>query len=42
VRSLPNDHGGRLPAIAVTAYATKEDQKRALQEGFARALEPET
>ena len=34
LRRLPNHHGGRLPAIALTAYATKEDQKRALQEGF--------
>jgi PAS domain S-box-containing protein len=35
LRSLPVDHGGGLPAIALTAYATKEDQKRALKEGFA-------
>ena len=34
LRRLPNNHGGKLPAIALTAYATKEDQKRALQEGF--------
>ena len=35
LRRLPSHHGGRqLPAIALTAYATKEDQKRALQEGF--------
>jgi PAS domain S-box-containing protein len=34
LRRLPNHHGGKLPAIALTAYATKEDQKRALQEGF--------
>src|SRR5688572_6257385 len=34
LRKLPGDHGGKLPAIAVTAYATGEDRKRALQEGF--------
>ena len=34
LRKLPSDHGGTLPAIAVTAYATGEDRKRALQEGF--------
>jgi CheY-like chemotaxis protein len=35
LRKLPADHGGMLPAIAVTAYATGEDRKRALREGFA-------
>ena len=34
LRKLPSNHGGTLPAIAVTAYATGEDRKRALQEGF--------
>jgi PAS domain S-box-containing protein len=34
LRKLPLDLGGRLPAVAVTAYATVEDRKRALQEGF--------
>jgi CheY-like chemotaxis protein len=34
LRKLPVDHGGAVPAIAVTAYATGEDRKRALQEGF--------
>jgi len=34
LRKLPFDRGGTVPAIAVTAYATGEDRKRALQEGF--------
>ena len=34
LRKLPVDRGGQLPAIAVTAYATVEDRKRALSEGF--------
>ena len=34
LRKLPGDRGGLLPAIAVTAYATTEDRKRALREGF--------
>jgi len=34
LRKLPTDCGGRLPAIAVTAYASGEDRKRALQAGF--------
>ena len=44
VRSLPSNGGGRTPAIALTAYATEEDQKRALAEGFeahvAKPVEP--
>jgi PAS domain S-box-containing protein len=34
LRKLPEDHGGRVPAIAVTAYATVEDRRRALDAGF--------
>jgi PAS domain S-box-containing protein len=34
LRSLPAEHGGELPAVAVTAYATAHDRVRALQEGF--------
>jgi PAS domain S-box-containing protein len=34
LRRLPTADGGRLPAIAVTAYASGDDRKRALQEGF--------
>lgn len=34
VRALPGDHGGRTPAIAVTAYAGRADRERALDAGF--------
>jgi CheY-like chemotaxis protein len=34
LRRLPADHGGKVPAIALTAYATAEDRKHALREGF--------
>jgi PAS domain S-box-containing protein len=34
LRKLPADQGGRVPAIAVTAYATVEDRRRALDAGF--------
>lgn len=34
VRKLPPEHGGNIPAIALTAYAHPEDQQRALREGF--------
>ncbi|MNT54698.1 Sensor histidine kinase RcsC [compost metagenome] len=34
VRKLPPEHGGHIPAIALTAYAHPEDQERALREGF--------
>ena len=34
LRKLPVDCGGQLPAIAVTAYATGEDRRRALRAGF--------
>lgn len=35
LRRLPEDCGGSLPAIALTAYASGDDRKRALQAGFA-------
>jgi CheY-like chemotaxis protein/two-component sensor histidine kinase len=35
LRKLPAANGGQVPAIAVTAYASGEDRKRALQAGFA-------
>jgi signal transduction histidine kinase/CheY-like chemotaxis protein len=38
VRSLPNDGRGRIPAIALTAYASAQDQRDALQAGFDRHL----
>jgi signal transduction histidine kinase/CheY-like chemotaxis protein len=34
IRALPAERGGLCPAIAVTAYATEEDRKRALTAGF--------
>ncbi len=34
IRSLPADKGGRVPAAALTAYATLEDRARALRAGF--------
>ena len=39
LRQLPPDHGGRLPAIAVTAYAGPADRQRALHAGFKMHLE---
>ncbi|NVB80978.1 MAG: PAS domain-containing protein [Kofleriaceae bacterium] len=34
VRALPDEHGGRTPAVALTAYARKEDRTRAMLAGF--------
>jgi CheY-like chemotaxis protein len=34
VRAIPEQKGGNTPAIAVTAYASRADQKRALDAGF--------
>ena len=34
VRALEREHGGRIPAIALTAYASDEDRERALAAGF--------
>jgi PAS domain S-box-containing protein len=34
VRALPDDGGGRVPAIALTAYARVEDRMRALRAGY--------
>ena len=36
---LPREHGGAVPAIAVTAYATASDRKHALTAGFKEHLE---
>jgi CheY-like chemotaxis protein len=34
VRALPEQLGGRLPAVAVSAFATMQERKRALNAGF--------
>jgi len=34
VRELEREHGGRIPAVALTAYAGEEDRDRALAAGF--------
>ncbi len=34
VRALGRDHGGNVPAIALTAFARSEDRLRALEAGF--------
>jgi CheY-like chemotaxis protein len=39
VRALPAEAGGRLPALAVSAYATEEHRKRVIKNGFQRHLE---
>ena len=45
IRSRPADRGGKIPAIALTAYAAEVDQQKALQAGFqlhlTKPLEPE-
>ena len=34
VRALTAEHGGRVPAAALTAYAREEDRQRAIAEGY--------
>ncbi|MBD2311077.1 PAS domain-containing protein [Desertifilum sp. FACHB-1129] len=45
IRALPPEQGGRIPAIALTAYAREEDYQRAIVSGFqqqvTKPLEPE-
>jgi PAS domain S-box-containing protein len=38
VRALPSDQGGRVPAVALTAYASDRDRQLALDAGFDRHL----
>ncbi|MBD1913913.1 MULTISPECIES: PAS domain S-box protein [unclassified Leptolyngbya] len=38
VRNLPEDQGGQIPAIALTAYAGEANHQRALAVGFQRHL----
>ncbi len=44
IRDLPNEEGGAVPAIALTAYARSEDRVQALRSGFqmhvAKPVEP--
>jgi CheY-like chemotaxis protein len=44
VRARPADRGGRVPAVALTAYSRAEDRIRAFQAGFqihvAKPVEP--
>jgi PAS domain S-box-containing protein len=44
VRALPSEAGGRTPAVALTAYAARQDRTRVLLEGFqlhlAKPVEP--
>jgi CheY-like chemotaxis protein len=44
IRALPAEAGGRIPAVALTAYARMEDRARALHAGFdnhvAKPVEP--
>ncbi len=46
VRTLPPESGGRIPAIAVTAYASSSEKQLALNAGFdshvAKPYDPET
>ena len=45
VRAMPAEKGGRVPAVALTAYASMTDRTRALMEGFqnhvAKPTEPQ-
>ena len=34
IRQLPRERGGRIPAVALTAYAGVEDRMRALSAGY--------
>jgi CheY-like chemotaxis protein len=34
IRELPKRSGGRIPAVAVTAYASEVDRNRALDAGY--------
>ena len=38
VRLLPPEAGGRLPSLAVSAYATEDHRKRMLETGFQKHL----
>jgi PAS domain S-box-containing protein len=42
IRQLPGDRGGRVPAVAITAYAGTKDRTRALLEGFTNHISKPT
>jgi PAS domain S-box-containing protein len=42
VRALPAERGGRVPAVAITAYAAIKDRTRALMEGFTNHISKPT
>lgn len=42
VRALPPERGGRVPALALTAYTSNEDRTRAVTEGFQMYLSKPT
>jgi CheY-like chemotaxis protein len=46
VRTLGHEEGGRIPAIALTAFARPEDRQRAVDSGFSlhlsKPIEPAT
>ena len=37
LRELPRDGGGRIPAVALTAYARADDRRKALVAGFQKS-----
>jgi CheY-like chemotaxis protein len=39
VRLLPAEAGGRLPSLAVSAYATDEHRRKVMMTGFQKHLE---
>lgn len=38
IRAMPPEKGGKIPAIALTAYAGESNEKQALKAGFQRHL----
>ena len=38
VRRMPAENGGEIPAVALTAYAQRQDKEAALQAGFSLHL----
>jgi signal transduction histidine kinase/CheY-like chemotaxis protein len=42
IRQLPEQQGGRVPAVAITAYAATKDRTRALLEGFTNHISKPT